>query len=342
MRLLLVMLFPILLLGCNHASKKEKSALGSESDTLCAAKSTSTESLSYYTADTIMNINPELVELLEPLYQHAKGSSVLGDVQVEESWMAEYRLDICDYYDRMHSKEDAISDFAKAERVMNEAEQLYMAYQDQGSIGVNIQNNILHSFNVFREYTLLSQMISHCSNPQEKEQIYMEWDSYKQLEEKFFIIITNLANMYNWGGNAGGLIASGSRLQATKARLEMYRALLAIVENSPCEYAGAHKVIAKKKLSDSLDAAVKRAKAVLDEGDEIDSRFMDEEHKQRFIETLEDTKADAKELTQLVPAWKNSMSKSAFFMSHITPDNSVERVVSKMLQEWADIVSALE
>ena len=338
MRLLLVMLFPALLLGCNQASKKEKSALGSKSDTLFATKSTSMESLSYYTADTILNINPELVELLEPLYQHAKGSSVLGDVQVEESWMAEYRLEICEYYDRKHSKDDAISDFAKAERVMNEAEKLYMAYQDQGSIGVIIQNDILHSFNVFREYTLLSQMISHCSSQQEREQIYMEWDSYKQLEEKFFMIVTNLANMYNWGGNAGGLIASDCRLQATKARLEMYRALLAIVENSPSENAGAHKVIAKKNLSDSLDAAVKRAKAVLDEDDEIDSRFMDDEHKQRFIETLEDTKADAKELPQLIPTWKDSMLKSEFFK----PNNSVERVVSKMLLEWADIVSALE
>ena len=332
------MLFPALLLGCNQASKKEGSKLGSESDTLCAAKSVSTESLSYYTADTILNINPELVELLEPLYQHAKGSSVLGDVQVEESWMGEYRLDICDYYDRMHSKEDAISDFEKAERVMNEAEQLYMTYQDQGSIGVNIQNDILHSFNVFREYTLLSLMISHCSNQQEKEQIYMEWDSYKQLEEKFFMIVTDLANMYNWGGNAGGLIASGSRLQATKARLEMYRALLAIVENSPCKYDKVHKVIAEKNLSDSLDAAIKRAEAVLDEDDKIDSRFMDEEHKQRFIETLEDTKEDAKELTQLIPVWKDSMLKSAFFK----PNNSVERVISQMLQVWAEIVTALE
>ena len=181
-------------------------------------------------------------------------------------------------------------------------------------------------------------MISHCSSQQEREQIYMEWDSYKQLEEKFFMIVTNLANMYNWGGNAGGLIASDCRLQATKARLEMYRALLAIVENSPSENAGAHKVIAKKNLSDSLDAAVKRAKAVLDEDDEIDSRFMDDEHKQRFIETLEDTKADAKELPQLIPTWKDSMLKSEFFK----PNNSVERVVSKMLLEWADIVSALE
>ncbi len=342
MRLLLVMLFPILLLGCNQASKKEGSILGSKSDTLFATKSTSMESLSYHTADTILNINPELVELLEPLYHHAKGSSILGDVQVEESWMAEYRLDICDYYDRMHSKDDAISDFAKAEWVMNEAEQLYMAYQEQGSIGIYIQNDIMHSFNVFREYTLLSQMISHCSNLQEKEQVYKEWDSYKQLEEKFFMIVTNLANMYNWGGNAGGLIASDSRLQATKARLEMYRTLLAIVEESPSENAGPHKVIAKKNLSDNLEVAIKRAKAVLDEDDEIDSRFIDEEHKQRFMETLEDTKADAEELTQLIPAWKNSMLKSAFFTSHKTPDNSVERVVSKMLLEWTEIVSALE
>ncbi len=337
MRLLLVMLFPTLLLGCNQ-SKKEGSKLGSKNDTLFATKSTSMESLSYYTADTILNINPELVELLEPLYQHAKGSSVLGDVQVEESWMAEYRSEICEYYDRKHSKDDAISDFAKAERVMNEAEKLYMAYQDQGSIGVIIQNDILHSFTVFREYTLLSQMISHCSNSQEKEQIYIEWDSYKQLEEKFFMIVTNLANMYYWGGNAGGLIASGCRLQATKARLEMYRALLAIVGNSLCKYTEAHKAMAEKNLADCVHAAIKRAKAVLDEDDEIDSRFMDDEHKQRFIETLEDTKADAKELPQLIPTWKDSMLKSEFFK----PNNSVERVVSKMLLEWADIVSALE
>lgn len=187
------------------------------------------------------------------------------------------------------------------------------------------------------------QIFSHCGTLDEAlfyiNKIIEEGWSRSWLEDQI------AANLFLLQGSAVTNFSQTLPLpqsQATKARLEMYRALLAIVENYPCEYAGTHKVIAKKNLSDSLDAAIKRAKAVLNEDDEVDSRFMDEEHKQRFIETLEDTKADAKELPQLISAWKDSMLKSEFFMSHITPNNSVERVVSKMLQEWADIVSALE
>lgn len=65
------------------------------------------ESLIFWAPDTACVMNPELLLLLDTLYQHVRSDEYSTNPRIEEQWMNSFRKRICAYYDRNHDGQES-------------------------------------------------------------------------------------------------------------------------------------------------------------------------------------------------------------------------------------------
>lgn len=183
---------------------------------------------------------------------------------------------------------------------------------------------------------LHNQMISCCSNKQEKELVNIEWTAYENVEKQMMKIASNLGHLLCWGGVSGPACVTNSMYsQIVEARIDMYMSLVEVKSDSIPDINGAYYAPTEKFFLDCMDSTLAKAEMVMVDDDETDTRFIDDEDRRHFIETLEETKNAVMELKALILIWKDALLRLEFFVSHIPYENYVERLASQMLIRWA-------
>lgn len=183
---------------------------------------------------------------------------------------------------------------------------------------------------------LRTQMISFCLNEGEKEQVDNEWTAYENVERQMINIASNLGHLLCWGGASGPAYVTNSIYkQVVEARIEMYKTLVEIKQDSIPDINGAYYAATENFFFDCMDSTLVKAEMMMKDED----RFNDDEDRHCFVEKLEETKSDVRELKNIIPIWKNILLKSEFFESHTLYENVLERLASKMLIKWACAVS---
>lgn len=183
---------------------------------------------------------------------------------------------------------------------------------------------------------LHNQMISCCSNKQEKELVNTEWTAYENVEKQMMKIASNLGHLLCWGGVSGPACVTNSMYsQIVEARIDMYMSLVEVKSDSIPDINGAYYTPTEKFFLDCMDSTLAKAEMVMVDDDETDTRFIDDEDRRHFIETLEETKNAVMELKALILIWKDALLRLEFFVSHIPYENYVERLASQMLIRWA-------
>ena len=296
-------------------------------------------SLVYPTSDTILSVNPELVVLLDPLYQRVRNDSMQKTVQSEEKWMSNLRAKLSDYYDAYHLGSDTLSVYEKADSVMNVAERLYEIDDDWTTYGMIVRNSIYYTFNVFREYNLLSQMIACCDDDETKTLIYQEWTLYEKMFKQMGEISTNLVCLNNWGGSIVGPLSTVNYLILSNNRRGVYSELINLCKGK--DYSTMNGVYfdhAENLLFDSLHKAVKDAvKKEKDVRDELGKA--DDDDFSRYMETAKEAESTMMKMRPLVKEWIELWEK---LDEKLTTDGSrhhAERIASAMLLQWTSVAS---
>lgn len=180
------------------------------------------ESLAYWTADTIIKTNPRLVILMDILYQYTRNELHLNDVSSNRKWMQEYRNQLCNYYKETRQS-DNISDFAMADSIIAEANSLWNLDNDESTMGMIINNDIERTRLIFEQFNEYEKLNNICENEEQREMLLSEFTEWLNLENLFYKIFANCVDLHYWGGTISGPVRTYGSLQIWKAHIDLYK-----------------------------------------------------------------------------------------------------------------------
>ena len=315
------------LLGCKNSKVTKKELLARMNDSI------QSESLIFWTSDTACSSNPELMLLLDTLYQHVRAEEFPLSSKEEEKWMKAYRLRLCSYYDSHEKDGDNLTEYEKTNLVLDEGTRLIELDGDDSTMGMIVQNSTIYTFEVMREYCLLSRLLGKCESVDNMELVYKEHDLYSKMSQLMSSIAVDLARINFWGGSIVGPISTGRNLEITKSRLDMYKTVLDITSKDSWESLGVFMENAQQLL---LDCSIK---AVEDYSSEM-REYMQEDDLDGYEETVKDARKTIEELRPLLKEWSNLWDKIDEEMTHDGNRHEMERAASYMLVKWASVVSS--
>jgi len=151
-----------LLISCFDKTNKED-------DCLTYIKSDNPESLTFWTADTILKTNCQLVQLMDALYQYVRDDSFPSESLKDEiERMGRYRLKLCKYYDTKYPSTDSISSLEKADSVISEARALWSIDNDYSTMGMIIHNDTERTRLIFEQFNEYDKLRSICETEEQK------------------------------------------------------------------------------------------------------------------------------------------------------------------------------
>ena len=322
------------LFGCN---KKTENVAKSAKDSLLESVTDSVESLIFWTSDTVCSQNPELIKLLDPLYQHVRSDSFPSSMKNELEWMEQYRNRLCTYYDTNRLGSDTIVSYAKADTVLNLADRLFDTDDDWSTMGMIVRNSTKCTFDVYRLYGTFGQLLDYVKEPSIKELLYKEFQLSDSIEDCVQLISANLTRMKYWGGSIVGVISSGNYESITEARWKMYQTQLDMVRDIKWEAKGVIPSCAADLLIDCCN------KVLLEDDishlQSIDSPFSNEEEKESYIESYKNTKSCINDLRPLLAEWIEIWNKLDYELMRDGSRHCSELAASSMLIEWANTIS---
>jgi hypothetical protein len=317
--------------GCNNKVIKEQD----NNESLASIKDTApTDSLMFWTSDTILNTNPELVLLLDPLYRYVRNDGV-KPIREELEWMNEYRNRLCSYYDTHQLGETDISEYAKADTVLNVAKRLYSIDEDWSTMGMIISNSIYYTFETYRQYGLLAQLIEKCKDAESVELLYRECDLYNKMSDVESKVVGDIIDLNYCGGSIVGPLRTASYIQITKARQDMLKTIIDICNDDQYNDNGVFLTSAKLLLFDTQSKAIntiyeEMANALKEIGKE------DKE----LPNIANDANKLLTELRPLVDEWIEIWPMIDERMTpHDSSRHSMERVASNLLIQWSILAS---
>ena len=322
------------LFGCN---KKTGSVVKSVKDTLLESVKDSVESLIFWTSDTVCNQNPEMVKLLDPLYQHVRLDSFPSSLISELEWMKQYRNQLCEYYDTHQLGSDTVSVYAKADSVLNIADRLFDTDDDWSTMGMIVRNSTKYTFDVYRLYGTFAQLLDCKKEPSIRELLHKEFQLCDSIDDCVQLISANLTRMKYWGGSIVGVISTSNHESITEARWKMYQNQLDMIRDIKWDAKGVVPSCAVNLLIDCC-------KNVLLEDDisnlhDIDSPFSNEGEKEAYIESYKNTKSCIDDLRPLLKEWIGIWNKLDCELMSDGSRHCSELVASSMLIEWANTIS---
>lgn len=190
-----------------------------------------TESLEYWTADTIIKTNPRLVHLMDTLYQYTRIELPLNDISSNRKWMKEYRNQLCNYYKETHQS-DSLSDFAMADSIIAEANTLWNLDNDESTMGMIINNDVKLTRLIFEQFNEYEKLNSICENEEQKEILLAEFSEWMKFESLFYKLFANCVDLYFWGGTISGPIRTSGALNICEAHIDLYKKEYLIISNS--------------------------------------------------------------------------------------------------------------
>lgn len=339
MKKIVVVFLTFVLLGCTIQSNRVNDLKSKISRDAYMASLDSTELMDgmiFWTSDTAFSANPELMILLDTLYRHVRTDSFPSDVETELHWMKEYRSLLCALYDANPLGSDSISCFAKADSVLNEGVRLLELGNHWSTMDVVVYNSTIYTFDRFREYNLLSQVLSNCENVEAINLLLQEWALYERMLEKMDPIASNMVCFNYWGGSICGPLGTAAYLGISSSRQEMYKRMLDIMTADGWEDMGVNLINAERFLFDCCNTSIGR---IVKESDEFYSEYEGKEPSAGFNESINETKLMIKELRSIVHEWVDLIDKVDEELTYDGSRYSIERAASYMLMRWASIVT---
>lgn len=313
--------------GCGDASKDSDEA--------------NCESLDCLVSDTVCQTNPELLQLLDSLYQHVRSDEFSKNARIEEQWMNSYRKHICDYYDKRNKRKETISEFEKAELVLKEGTRLIELNCDYSTMEMVVKNSIETTFARLSEYGLLTQMISKCKDNETKNLVYKEWEQLENIRQDMIGIVDGLVQLSYWTGSGGIPIRTERWLDFSDMRKRMYQNLIKLEDGETLESQDYYKDDAVQYLTNHLTEAVKVVYSDWEADQNDGSPLMDKGEWKEYQKVAKETEKDINTIQPKLKEWISLWSKLESKLTH--KDNlNMPQVASKMLVEWANIAPCME
>lgn len=190
------------------------------------------ESLEFWTADTILKANRELVALINPLYQYVNTDS-LSSLSFENDlkWMNEYRKRLCKYYNTNKLGTDTISQYAKADTVIEASRKLWELDSDDSTMGMNVRNGVEYTRLVFQQFNEYAQLLDICKTEQQRILLKDEITAWYELEELLSKAYTDCTYLKYWGGSYASSASLNGRLKILESHITLYRRDKSILKN---------------------------------------------------------------------------------------------------------------
>lgn len=292
--------------------------------------------LVFWTSDTAYSTNADLLLLLDTLYQHVRTDGFPSEVKKEERWMSEYRSRLVAYYDAFSEGNDTISQFAKADSVLNEGARLLELGSHWSTMEMVVYNSTVFTFDRFKEYSMLTRIVNSCESDEAKELVYKEWSLYEQMLKKIGIIASNMVSLNNWGGSISGPLSTASYLQISESRRDMYQTILDIVKGDGWDNTGVFPENAERFFFDCCATALNRT---IKEADDFYKEYEGKERSESFDDAIKKTGIEIDELRPIMKEWIVTLDKLDNELTHDSSRHAVERAASHMIMKWASIVT---
>lgn len=287
-------------------------------------------------SDTAFVTNSELILLLDTLYQHVKAEKFPDEVRNEEKWMSEYRSKLCSYYDSHSMGVDTISNYAKADSVLNEGVRLMELGNHWSTMEMIATNTAQFTFDRCREYGMLTQLINSCDSEKAKDLIYREWTVYEQMFHKMGTITASMVHLNYWGGSIAGPLRTAAYLQIIQTRRDMCQTMLNILNSRDWDNTGIFLSDAEQLLYTSTQKALYR---IVSDNKELFSENEESEIDSGFVTTARDTEKTLQGIKPLVRKWIAIIAQLDEEVTTDSTRHSVERAASFLLMKWASIVT---
>ncbi len=322
-------------LGCknNHDQTAQTPKNQVEGDSIAVTdsiepskKDMSSESLLFWASDTAVATNPRLMVLLDTLYQHVRKDDFPAEAKKEEKWMTEYRSKLCLYYDSASLGRSNLSNFKKAERVLEEGAKLLKLGSQESTMEMIVYNGALATFEQYKAYTLLTQMANKFRNQKTKDLVYEEWTLSEKMRKQTTKVVVKLIGLSYWGGSISGVVCTDAACKILNARNDRYQIIQGKKKTRD-------KDVSLNKFEDAL---VNSCNKSLEEM----AKYSEYNPGTGFYNELQNTKSEIKKLRPIISKWIKVMGKltSDEAYTSIYRQTNIKHASSYMLSKWIDCI----
>lgn len=289
------------------------------------------ESLEFWKADTILKANRELVALISPLYQYIHTGS-LSSLTFENDlkWMNEYRKRLCKYYNTNKLGTDTISEYAKADTVIEASRKLWKLDSDDSTMGMNVRNGIEYTRLVFQQFNEYAQLLNICKTEQQRILLKDEITAWYELEELLSKAYTDCTYLKYWGGSCASSASSAGMLKILESHITLYRRDKSILENDfeTWNNQGIYLECVKELPVNCFLIKLKES-------------IYEEENGNDYAELLKTTKKDISELSSRINKWITAHQAWIKETEEYNSEDISEKYLGNILIELSYIISSI-
>ena len=222
----------MLLVSCKERTENlsQDDSTTEETDSLPVERK---ETLLNLTEDTVLSLYPELIPLLDTLYQHIYEKGFPAPAKEEVVWMEKYCTQLCAYYDRYNMGRKTLPKHVKADKVLNLADELYSGQEEETDMGKLVCNDIRCTFDRFRLYSSFSQLLEYCKDSVIMEELYAEYELADSIHRHIVRKIMGTVNDMLYGAAFYSTVYTTQIAeQLLEKRQNMYQVQTGIMKNS--------------------------------------------------------------------------------------------------------------
>lgn len=293
-------------------------------------ESADVESLEFWTTDTILKTNKELVALMNPLYQYVHADSLSAlTFEKDLKWMNEYREKLCNYYNANQLGADTISPYAKADAVIEVSRELWKLDSDDSTMGMNVRNGVEYTRLVFQQFNEYAQLLDICKTDKQRKLLKDEMMAWFELEELLSKVYTDCTYLKYWGGSYASPASSAGMLQIWESHISLYRKDKGILKNDfeAWDTQGLY-VECVKELPVKCFLIKLKESIYEEEGEE-------------YKEQLNTTKQDISQLSSKIKKWTTEHQLWIKGIDKCGIEDISEKYVGNMLVELSSIISSI-
>ena len=293
-------------------------------------ESADVESLEFWTADTILKTNKELVALMNPLYQYVHADSLSAlTFEKDLKWMNEYREKLCNYYNANQLGADTISPYAKADAVIEVSRELWKLDSDDSTMGMNVRNGVEYTRLVFQQFNEYAQLLDICKTDKQRKLLKDEMLAWFELEELLSKAYTDCTYLKYWGGSYASPASSAGMLQIWESHISLYRKDKSILKNDfeAWDTQGLYVECVKELPVNCFLIKLKES--------------IYEEDGEEYKEQLNTTKQDISQLSSKIKKWTTAHQLWIKGIDKCGIEDISEKYVGNMLVELSSIISSI-
>lgn len=289
------------------------------------------ESLEFWTADTILKANQELVALMNPLYQYVHADSLSAlTFEKDLKWMNEYRKQLCIYYNANKLGVDTISPYAKADAVIEASRELWKLDSDGSTMGMNVKNGVEYTRLIFEQFNEYAQLLDICKTEKQRKLLKDEMMAWFELEELLSKTYTDCTYLKYWGGSCASSASSAGMLQIWESHISLYRKDKSILKNvfETWNTQGLYVECVKELPINCFLIKLKES-------------IYEEENGDDYKEQINTTKQDISQLSSKINKWTTAHQLWIKGMDEYGIEDISEKYVGNMLVELSSIISSI-